>query len=410
MGSRSPSRKKRTAQRRIESAKKGHRPSFSLHDWSKEFLYGMFEDYKKGLSDFHTFTTEFTSEDPRDSVVREIEYDEFIKLDMLTEPSLIRDIPLREGWSAIENWPKLLDPKTAKVHKFRNCKFKCGEDDDGHKIKIRLKYFSSYIEKNRDDSPLYIFDSTFDSDKVCKSILNDYKVPSLFRKDLFTLVSESRRPPYRWWLLGPERSGTTLHIDPLATAAWNTLIKGKKRWVLFPPETSKRVAKASSFRYRGEDDEASQYFMTMLRRLRRDAKKYPDKYPGLKIYEFTQNEGETVFIPNGWWHAVLNLTDTVGITQNFVSEQVGNFDAAWLKTRTGRKKMACKWYLQLEDKYPHLAKRAMELNRRDNFKMKYDPDSYREKEKQSRDRTSNGSRRNSKRARKEEDRKNADSP
>ena len=94
-------------------------------------------------------------------------------------------------------------------------------------------------------------------------------------------------------------------------------------------------------------------------------------YQGVACYEFTQNEGETVFIPHGWWHAVLNLTDTVGITQNFCSPR--NFDHVWLKTRTGRKRMAYKWLCQLDQHYPHLAERARAMNIRDGFVMKYDP-------------------------------------
>ena len=82
--------------------------------------------------------------------------------------------------------------------------------------------------------------------------------------------------------------------------------------------------------------------------------------------------------------AVLNLTDTVGVTQNFCSPR--NFDSVWLKTRSGRKRMAWKWLCQLDEHYPHLAERARRMNEMDGFRMKYDPVEIKRREERERQR------------------------
>jgi len=366
----------------MDDARRKHRPS--LRDWECDGLYDEFPNFVKHLEkqgNFQAFLlpkSNHPQQLPARIDARNTGQDHFIsKYEARGIPCLIASIPQVERWAAPELWQ--LD-RLQGDKELLNRKFKCGEDDDGRSIKIKLKHFLEYLLKNKDDSPLYIFDSHFDDDRLAKRILTDYRVPLFFRDDLFKLVSESRRPPYRWWLVGPERSGTTVHIDPLATSAWNTLLVGQKRWVLFPPNVPKHVVKGKGLIRKDEDDEAIHYFMFILPRIKRRAHQMGNtgEYENFACYEFTQNPGETCFIPNGWWHAVLNLSHSVGITQNFCSPR--NFDRVWEKTRSGRKRMASKWLNALEVSYPSLAERAKLMNRRDNFIMKYNPEEMKRKD------------------------------
>lgn len=58
-----------------------------------------------------------------------------------------------------------------------------GEDDDGQKLKTSLKNFMEYLVKNKDDSPLYLFENTNNANEPFSVILQNYKVPIFFREE-----------------------------------------------------------------------------------------------------------------------------------------------------------------------------------------------------------------------------------
>lgn len=193
---------------------------------------------------------------------------------------------------------------------------------DQHGEMLSLNTYAKYItnpEGLSDDSPLGIYDSEFGDDDATRELLAEYSVPKCFSSDLFELAHEcdedgevQGRPPYRWILIGPTRSGTGMHVDPLWTNAWVTVLQGVKRWILFPPSTPHTMI--------GMHPDTPQIPSSIWFRDYYDvvtATSWPTCYRPVEVLQYP---GETVFVPNGWPHIVLNLELTVAVTHNYASE------------------------------------------------------------------------------------------
>ena len=208
---------------------------------------------------------------------------------------------LTDDWKAMQScrWSELLANFGGFYWRF----------SDTHGATMTLETYHKYaftLEGLVDDAPLAVYDSQLiGDDRAC--LLRAYEVPTCFASpDLFEELGEEERPPYRWLLMGPARSGTGLHIDPMGTHAWVTVVEGLKRWVLFPYGTDQQ-----SIGMRETQIPSALWFSEWYDRA---MEAVPD------AIEVLQRPGETVYVPAGWPHLVLNLEPTVAITHNYATE------------------------------------------------------------------------------------------
>ena len=311
-------------------------------------------------------------------------YKTFSKLEEDNYPVIIDGCT--EGWNLPAwNYPRL-------VERFGDIRWRFS---DTHGAMMTLETYAKYAatEGRTDDSPLAVYDSEFgDSDSPMHELVKNYITPPCFSDDLFALAvhvnnkshsnekenyceticnhdpsddpsdsnpvnssettsdsdstgyNDNTRPPWRWILMGPPRSGTGLHIDPLWTNAWVTLLEGTKRWILIPPYLQSQLPDGAGLR---EPQVPSVMWF-------RD---YYDEVIQLDgVVEILQRPGETVFVPNGWPHLVLNLERTVAVTHNYASE-FGPFERMWEQVLEDEPDFAQRWYRGLCLHRPDLASR-----------------------------------------------------
>lgn len=171
-----------------------------------------------------------------------------------------------------------------------------------------LSLYAEYLAQNHDESPLYLFDCSSDAMKTLKK---EYTVPEVFRHDLFTLFQDCR-PDHAWLIIGSKRSGSTFHKDPNYTSAWNAALSGRKLWVMFPPGVTPPGVSTDE----DESEVTSPVGIAefVLSGFYNEAAHIPECQIAITF------PGECMYVPSGWWHTVINLDDSVALTQNFVPE------------------------------------------------------------------------------------------
>jgi hypothetical protein len=147
---------------------------------------------------------------------------------------------------------------------------------DGRLGRLPMEAFLAYLSAPHDfvssRGPMYL------SDFYLKPDFGDPRREFLAADAAFPL---SRGGPYAEWIslyAGPAGTSTPVHQDVFSTHTWLAMIRGTKHWRVWSPAAD----------WRNSDP-----------------------------IEFFLSDGDLLYLPPDWWHAVENRTATIAISGNF---------------------------------------------------------------------------------------------
>ncbi|KAI9253249.1 hypothetical protein EDC94DRAFT_567180 [Helicostylum pulchrum] len=130
-----------------------------------------------------------------------------------------------------------------------------------------------------------------------------YTVPDIFRDDwLNEYWTQTGNDDYKFTYMGGDTTFTPLHADVYRSYSWSSNICGIKKWTFFPP---------------GQEELLKDKFGNLVYDIRVvDKTDFPLFHTAKRIVVY-QKDGETVFVPSGWFHQVENIGAAISINHNW---------------------------------------------------------------------------------------------
>lgn len=133
---------------------------------------------------------------------------EFIeKFELKNTPVIITGIV--NQWPAFHKWNSSYLAATCQGFNFRATSATAAGT-----ASFTMQQYEQYAEQTNEEAPLYLFERDFHS---ISTLQDDYSVPIYFapevqpRTDLFRLLGETRRPDFKWLVIGPARYAYSLN-------------------------------------------------------------------------------------------------------------------------------------------------------------------------------------------------------
>ena len=195
-----------------------------------------------------------------------------------------------------------------------NLRLRCVAQGEPSDVTMLARDYAAYVRQNKDIEPLMVIDDRVPQDGTCDSypavapiVAGDHLAELARRDDVEPAAAADLQRERKYVLWGPAGAGSRWHVDPYGTDAWNALLSGRKRWAFWPPGSKPP----------GVD--IVPRFVSASRALWTTAPAAADWFArehGAQIV--TQEAGDVVYIPAGWWHATLCEACCVAITQNVI--------------------------------------------------------------------------------------------
>lgn len=152
---------------------------------------------------------------------------------------------------------------------------------------------------------------------VNNALAGDFTTPGQFSCWYANTTVGNPRNRLSWLYVGMKDTFSELHRDIWWTSAWNYLIRGRKLWLIYPAAYTPGIeANMDAYKLKGQPG----------RLLDGDGGIY-------KPLICIQEEGELIFVPGNCYHSVINLDDTISLTENFMNET--NYDMVRMYFRKG---------------------------------------------------------------------------
>lgn len=155
-----------------------------------------------------------------------------------------------------------------------------------------LSEFLQFMSKYNSDMNEVKFNDVIPPDYIFQTIPRDsllmehFKLPYMFNPEQTNII-----PRQMQFFVGPALSGSPPHFH---SHSWNLLIYGRKKWFLYPPHRAFYSKSHVLDWYRSSAPLNDQHTISCI-----------------------QEQGDVMYVPDMWGHAVINLREVIGIAQEF---------------------------------------------------------------------------------------------